>query len=81
MKIIERSLRAIVYRAEHPDGPWEPVKPEDVPEWVKEQEVLGRLLQGMMAMDKEGEIFTGSNNEPFEYGSEWYRAEELPALH
>lgn len=44
---------------------WAPVLPEDVPEWVKEPETLGRMMLGEMCMKRdEGDR-----------GSLWYRAD------
>ena len=45
------------------DG-WRAVKPEDVPEWVKDHDNMARLMAGEMCMKAdEGES-----------GSDWYRA-------
>lgn len=76
---VEREVMAVVYKAKTPEGPWEPVKPENVPEWVKDSEVMGRLLQGMICMDKHGEIYIENCPDPLEYGSDWYAAQEIPA--
>lgn len=45
---------------------WEPVLPKNVPEWVKDPEVIGHLVTGHMVQD---------GNEEVGY---WYRAEEGP---
>jgi hypothetical protein len=51
-----------------PDGEtdWKPVKPEDVPEWLKKPEVLGAMVEGNMAH---------KTDEP---ESPWYVAIQMP---
>lgn len=45
------------------DG-WHPIKPEEVPDWVKNPEVMARLASGEECMDcGQGDV-----------GSCWYRA-------
>lgn len=41
---------------------WTPILPNDVPDWVKEPETMGRLVQGDMAQSN---------------GGGWYRAEKI----
>lgn len=55
---------AVVYESDNGRDGWRPVKPEDVPAWVKDPKVMAHLLDGQEAMDC-GEGTTGSK---------WYRA-------
>lgn len=48
--------------------PWHPIKPEEVPEWVKHPDVIRRLLDGEEVQD----VKTVTN---------WYRAVQLPTPH
>lgn len=59
-------LLIILKSANGRDG-WEPVLPADVPEWVKNPDVMARLVAGDMVCDPT----IG------EYGSDWYRAERM----
>ena len=57
----------VVWRSENGRDPWEPVLPEDVPDWVKDPKRMARMLEGSMICDPtEGES-----------GSAWYRAEKV----
>lgn len=57
----------VILRSPNGRDNWEPVKPEDVPAWVKEPQRMARLVDGDMIMDPtEGEK-----------GSAWYRAEKV----
>lgn len=52
----------VIYRSSTGKRKWKPVLPAAVPAWLKDPEVLGRLVAGEMAhKPKEG----------------WYRAEKL----
>ena len=46
---------------------WHPLKPDEVPAWVKEPAIVGRMVAGEMCMDP--------RQEP--KGSPWYRAEQV----
>ena len=39
----------VIYGSKNGRDNWFPVKPEDVPEWVKDKEVLGHLVNGNCA--------------------------------
>lgn len=54
----------LVFLSSTDEETWTPVRPEDVPEWVKHQDVLGNLANGDMARDEA-------------QGPEWYRAERI----
>jgi hypothetical protein len=57
----------VILKSDNGRDNWTPVKPEDVPEWVRAQDNMARLVQGDMCMDPtEGEK-----------GSAWYRAEKV----
>lgn len=60
----EKQLELVILRSETGRGPWEMVKPEDVPAWVKDPENMGRLVRGLSCMKAdEGDK-----------GSDWYCA-------
>lgn len=50
---------------------WHMLKPEEVPEWVRQPDIVGHLVDGEMCMDP--------RQEP--KGSPWYRAEIVPVEH
>lgn len=55
----------IIYKSDNPEGPWEPVHANDVPDWLKTNlEAMGRL------MDRR----TSCTNENIP-NCPWYRAE------
>ena len=54
--------RLVVLESESGEAPWHPVPPTDVPEWVKDPEVVGSLIAGEMAQCGD---------------SGWFRAEKL----
>ena len=56
----------IIYVSPSYKGPWDPLKPEDVPEWIKDQDILGELVAGQMCSDPKKD-------------GKWYRAEKLQA--
>jgi hypothetical protein len=41
--------RLIILRSANGEDDWTPVKPEDVPDWLKDPVVMGRLVAGNMA--------------------------------
>lgn len=67
-KRFRRTMAAplVIYVAESEHGPWSPLKPADVPEWLKNQDTLGELVQGFMCCDPKKD-------------GRWYRAEKLVA--
>ena len=58
-----------------PDGEtnWTPVSPEDVPEWLKAPEVMGRLVNGEMAQGPVSMVLPDEMRP-------WFRAEPVPTL-
>lgn len=64
--LTQKSL--IVYRSENGRDNWRPVKPEEVPEWVKHPDTMAIISTGGMACDPKR-------------GEEWYRAEIAPVVH
>jgi hypothetical protein len=40
--------RLVIFRSQDGDKDWKPVKPEDVPAFVKDPDTLGRLMDGEM---------------------------------
>lgn len=66
-----RAVNLVMFRSLDPDAPpekWEPVKPADVPEFLKSEDMISKLVEGNMAQ-------TGAAD------PHWYRAEQLVALH
>lgn len=58
----------IVFASVNGDDPWHPVTADEVPEWVKHPDTMGRMVAGEMCCKAdEGEK-----------GSLWYRAERVP---
>lgn len=68
-----RMANLIIYASDDGREHWAPVKPNDVPMWVRDPAVLGALASGEECMNcAEGQS-----------GSKWYRAlrvEDLPSL-
>lgn len=65
---IRRSGMVVIYSSPNGRTNWQPVKPDAVPDWVRNPHTLGRLVRGEEAMDcAEGTT-----------GSAWYRAIEMP---
>lgn len=61
---IERSVSLLIFSSENGRDGWSLVKPQEVPEWVKDPDNVGRMLSGESCMKcDEGET-----------GSAWYRA-------
>lgn len=56
--------RLVIYRSVNGRDNWQPIGEFDVPEWVKQPDVMGRLVAGEQCMDPT----EGSR------GSAWYRA-------
>jgi len=55
-----------VSNTEDPNEGWELIIPADVPEWVKEPDVLGKLEEGQaVCFDPDG-------------GGRWYRTSHVP---
>lgn len=50
------------------EEPWTVVPPNQVPEWLKDPDVMAELVAGSMAQNKEAPLA-------------WYRAEELEIDH
>lgn len=63
---------AMVFKSPNGVDQWELVKPEDVPEWLKEPEVMARLLRdpGLTAQ-QEGMVIVPDAVKP------WYRVERV----
>ena len=57
----------IVLKAPTKYGPWEPVKPEDVPTWVKDETVMAHLVGGEFIQQDDNGV-----------ESDWYKVERLP---
>lgn len=49
-----KRARMVVFRADDPDGGWEPVMPADVPAAIVEPDVMGGMVQGYMAKLRNG---------------------------
>jgi hypothetical protein len=62
-----KNAMLVVFSSGNPDeGGWSLVKPEDVPDSIKEPDVMGCLVAGELAKPIDGDL--------------WYRAEEADAL-
>lgn len=55
----------IIYVSPNGRENWQPVLPQDVPEWLKDPDILGELVSGEMACKADEEIPV------------WYRAEKV----
>ena len=60
----------IIYTSENGRDGWTPVLPADVPDWLKREDRMGRLVAGEMASDPR-------SAKPHN----WYRAESVGAVH
>lgn len=60
-----KQARLVIFESPHGRGEWKPLKPEDVPAWVKNPDVLGRIVSGEIAMDTA-------------HGTNWYCAQQVP---
>lgn len=63
----------VILVAETDEGPWTPMRPIDVPNWLKHPDIMGEMAAGNMCHDPK-------------QGPQWYRAEKiqdqpLPELH
>lgn len=59
----------VIYQSPNGQDNWEPVKPEDVPEWLKKPDVMGRLVNGYTARFEGTGLLLPDGIRP------WYRAE------
>jgi hypothetical protein len=57
----------VVFKATTKHGPWEPVKPEDVPMWVKDEKIMTHLIGGEYIQQNEDGV-----------ESDWFKVERLP---
>jgi len=55
--------RLIIFVSVDGDDPWHPIKNDEVPTWLKDPDVIGRLVSGDMCSN----------------GASWYRAEVVTA--
>lgn len=62
----------IIYKSEDDGETWEPLKTEDVPPWLKQPDVMARLVAGDMAKTE----FVGGLSVRG-YVFPWYRAERM----
>lgn len=58
----------VVYESDNGRDDWRPIKPDKVPEFVKDPDTMGRLLAGEECMD----VSAGDR------GGAWYRAIRMP---
>lgn len=63
----QKQAHFIVYRSPHGRGDWTPVLPQDVPEWVKDPDVMGEMARGNAAC----------KNDEGPTGSDWFRADKI----
>lgn len=60
----------IIYTSVNGRDPWIPIPQSEVPEWVKDHGIMGRLVAGQMCCDPA----IGDK------GSNWYRAQKVNVL-
>lgn len=46
-----KQASAVIFTSANGRAPWHPLKPEEVPEWVKHPDVMARLLAGEECYD------------------------------
>lgn len=63
-----KSAVCIIYKSPDGENNWTPVKPEDVPGWIKEPDVMARLVKGEMARNDRSALLVPEDARP------WYRA-------
>lgn len=61
-----KAAELIIWRSPDGEKGWKIIKPDEVPDWVKHPDVMGRLVAGDMVTDQK--------HSPF-----WYRAEPTPS--
>ena len=66
--------RLIILRSANGEDGWTPVKPDDVPAWLKEPDVMGRLVAGEMAQGPVN-VLLPDEMRP------WFRAEKAQTVH
>lgn len=64
MKNLKQAM-IVVFASEDGETGWAPLRPEEVPAWVKDEDVLGNLLAGDIAQDPQ----TGDGR--------WFRAQRV----
>lgn len=65
-----KQIALVIYHSSNGRDNWTPVMFDSVPEWVKEPEVMGRLVAGEQCMDaKQGDR-----------GSDWYMAKRIVSV-
>lgn len=62
--------RLVIFTSSNGRDPWVPLFQHQVPEWVKEPDVMGRLVAGEMCMDPRSSSAT-----------DWFRAERAVVVH
>ena len=67
---MEKQALMTIYRSPNGRDQWAPVEQKDVPEWVKNPDVMGRLVSGDIAQNTGGIILPDEDRE-------WYRAERV----
>lgn len=61
-----KQVMAVVLASEDGETGWTPLRPEEVPQWVRHEDVMGELVAGNIA------------NDPTQEDKRWFRAERLP---
>ena len=61
-----RKIKLVVYRSTNGRDGWQPVSESQVPDWVKEPAVIGRMMQGEQCMDPRSTS-----------GSDWFKAQRV----
>ena len=65
---MDKTEPMIIYKSKNGRDHWKPVMPEDVPNWVIEPRILGRLVAGEICMDPQ-------RND----GNTWWKAVKINA--
>ena len=48
----KKQAMLVIMVSDDEKGPFKPVRPEDVPDWVKDPDVLGRMVNGEMCRNE-----------------------------
>ena len=64
-----KETELIIFESPNGRDQWKPLLPKDVPEWVKDPEIISRMIDGEICMDAK----IGDK------GSPWYCAEQAPS--
>lgn len=76
-----KQARLVIFASVNGRDNWHPLLPAEVPAWVREESVMGRLVNGEMCMDT-ADGHRGVIALPAEgTGSLWYKAVKVETTH